>query len=43
MVRDGRYVNVMRGRVGYVGRSVGRSVDRGIVSMVRVSRVGRGW
>ena len=43
MVRDGRYVIVMRGRVSYVGRSVGRSVDRGTVSMVRVSRVGRGW
>ena len=43
MVRDGRYMNVVRGWVSCVGRSVGRSVDRGIVSMVRVSRVGRGW
>ena len=43
MVRDGRYVNVVRGWVGCVGRSVGSSMDKGIVSMVGVSRVGRGW
>ena len=43
MVRDGRYVNVVRGWVSYVGRSVGRSVGRGVVGMVKVIRVGRGW
>ena len=43
MVRDGRYVIVMRSRVSNVGRSVGRSVGRGVVGKVKVIRVVRGW
>ena len=39
MVRDGRYVNVVRDWMSCVGRSV----DNGIVNVVEVSRVGRGW
>ena len=43
MVRDSRYVSVVRGWVSCVGRSMGRSVGKGIVSMVGVCRVGKSW
>ena len=39
MVRDRRYMNVVRDWMSCVGRGV----NNGIVNMVGVSRVGRGW